>query len=378
MKQTVTLVVFLLLSVSLYAQSISLPPSGDNQKCSVTQWIGPVTVTLSYSSPDIHGPAGEDRTGHIWGELVPYGFTDPQYGTSMSAPWRAGANENSTIEFSHDVVIDGNDIKAGKYGIFLDVQKEGPWTWILSTDANNWGHYHYDPKNDAIRVKAAAKEAPFTEWLTFGFDDRKPTSAVAYLQWEKKRVDLKIEAKDVDKIYVDNIRADLQGHRMGFTNQSWMDAAQFCAERKINLDEALEWADYAISGRYIGKEDFNSLQTKAIVLEAMGKDADAESIMKKAINHPTATVQSVHQYGRTLLQNGKKDKALEVFKMNRQKHPEDKFTTYVGLARGYTAVGDKKNAIKNWEMAIKNLPEDQKANKAFYEGELQKLKSSKA
>jgi hypothetical protein len=45
-----------------------------------------------------------------------------------------------------------------------------------------------------------------------------------------------------------------------------------------------------------------------------------------------------------------------------------------GMARGYTAIGDTKNAIKNWEIAIKNLPENQKQNLSFYESELKKLK----
>jgi hypothetical protein len=375
MKDIITTVACLLISASLYAQSITLPPSGDNQKCSVTQWIGPVAVTITYNSPDVHGPQGEDRTGQIWGKLVPYGFTDPGYGTSKSAPWRAGSNENSTIKFSHDVVIGGKDVKAGIYGIFIDVQESGPWTWILSSDATNWGHYHYDPENDVVRVPSESKEAPFTEWLTYGFDDRRPTSAVAYLQWEKKRTDLKIEVKNVNDIYVEKIRGDLQGHRMGFSQQSWIDAAQFCAQNKVNLDEALEWADYAITGRFIGREDFTALQTKAMVLQAMGKESDAEAIMSKAIDHPTATVQAVHQYGRSLLQSGKPDKAMEVFLLNRKKYPNDKFTTYVGLARGYAALGDKKNAIKNWEVALKNIPEEHKPNKQFYESELQKLKS---
>ena len=68
---------------------------------------------------------------------------------------------------------------------------------------------------------------------------------------------------------------------------------------------------------------------------------------------------------------------MEIFKYNAQKHPEDKFTPNVGLARGYTAFGDKKNAIKYWELALKNLPENQKANIAFYEGEIKKLKEGK-
>ncbi len=96
--------------------------------------------------------------------------------------------------------------------------------------------------------------------------------------------------------------------------------------------------------------------------------------MDKAINHPSASVGDVHQYGRSLLNAGKKEEAMAVFQTNRKLHPGDTFTTYVGLARGYSAVGDKKNSVKYWELAIKNLPEDQKSNLAFYEGELKKVK----
>jgi hypothetical protein len=129
-----------------YSQGVTLPPNGDNQKASVTQSIGLATVTINYSSPDVHGPNGEDRAGHIWGELVHYGFIDQGFGTSKAAPWRAGANENTTITFSHDVKIGGKDLKAGTYGLFLDVEKEGAWNWIFSKNSTSWGSYFYDPK----------------------------------------------------------------------------------------------------------------------------------------------------------------------------------------------------------------------------------------
>ena len=66
----------------------------------------------------MHDPNGKDRKDHIWGELVPYGFTDQGFGSSKAAPWRAGANENTTISFSQDVKIEGKDLKAGKYALF--------------------------------------------------------------------------------------------------------------------------------------------------------------------------------------------------------------------------------------------------------------------
>ncbi|HEY5748619.1 MAG TPA: DUF2911 domain-containing protein [Chryseolinea sp.] len=373
MRKFLFLACSLCLSLPLFAQ-MALPPSGGNQKSTVTQWIGPASVSITYNSPDVHGPNGEDRKGHIWGELVHYGFIDQGYGTSKAAPWRAGSNENTTITFSNDVKIEGQPLKAGTYGVFLDVEKEGPWTWIFSNNSTSWGSYFYNAKEDALRVKTTPVDAPYTEWLTYGFDDRQQTSATAYLQWENRRIPFKIEVPNVNDIYVNKLRGQLEGTTVGFTNQPWMAAAQFCAQNKVNLEEALRWADNAISGNFIGNEDFNSLQTKAQVLQAMGKDADADVIMDKAIKQPTATVQSVHQYGRALLASGKNQKAMDVFKLNRQLHPDDTFTTYVGLARGFTAVGDKKSAIKNWELAIKNVPENQKANTPAYEAELKKLK----
>ena len=44
------------------------------------------------------------------------------------------------------------------------------------------------------------------------------------------------------------------------------------------------------------------------------------------------------------------------------------------LARGYTAVGDTRNAIANWEIAIKNRAENQTVNLPVYEQALKALK----
>lgn len=369
------LILFTLLCVysTSHAQSISLPPSGDNQKSSVTQWMGLASVTITYNSPNVTGPQGEDRKGHIWGEVVHYGFIDQGFGTSKAAPWRAGANENTTITFSHDVKVSGKDLKAGTYGLFLDVEKEGPWYWIFSSASTNWGSYFYDPKEDVLRIETQPTDAAYTEYLTFGFDDRELNSATAFLQWEHKRVPFKIEVPNGIQLYVDKIRSELHGERIGFTYQPWVEAIQFCVQHNVNLDEALTWADVAISEQFIGRENFATLQAKAQVLQALKRETEADDYMQRAIKHPTATVQDIHAFGRSLINAGKTQKALEVFKYNRQQHPDDKFTTYVGLARGYTGVGDKKNAIKNWEIAIKNLPENQKQFLPQYEAELKKL-----
>src|SRR3954469_4369292 len=108
----------------------------------------------------------------------------------------------------------------------------------------------------------------------------------------------------------------------------------------------------------------------------MGRDGESETVMDKAAALPGSTVMGIHQYGLSLLAAGKKEKAFELFKMNRRVHPDESFVTYVGLARGYTALGDKKNAIANWEIALRNIPESKKPNLPVYEKALRALKTT--
>ena len=279
---------------------LAIPPNGNNERAEVSQWIGLVKVTIDYHSPNVHGGSGADRTGHIWGELVPYGFNDEGFGPSHASPWRVGANETTTISISHDLKVEGKDLKAGMYGLFLDVEKSGPWTWIFSKAAKGWGSYQYDPKDDVLRVAVDPVDAPYTEFMTFGFDERRPASTVAYLQWEKKRVSLKIEVPNVNQLYVDQMREDLLSWP-GFNYQNWQTAAQFCADNKINLEEALVWAEKAIHepfrGATIGAEDFSTLSTKAAVLDAMGRNAEADSVMDNALTLPNTTMFNIQRTG---------------------------------------------------------------------------------
>ncbi len=371
MKRLITVFAMLAFASFGFAQSWASPPRGNNQKAKVTQNIGPVEISIAYSSPHVG-----DRTGHIWGELVPYGFQD-QGGGFNPMPWRAGANENTVIKFSHDIKVEGKDLKAGTYALFLVPAKEGPWTWIFSNNSTSWGSFFYDQKEDALRVEVTPIDAPFTDYLLYGFDDRTPNYATAYLQWEKKRIPLKVEVPNANEIYLSMIRNQLRSP-VGFDYRNYSQAANFCAQNKINLEEALKWADRAINPLMGGKEEMTTFQAKAAVLRASGKDEDADALMNKAIKLPSTSVAEIHQYGRGLLNAGKKEKAMEIFKYNAQKNlATDKFTPNVGLARGYTAMGDTKNAIKYWEEAIKNIPENQKGFIKTYQGELDKLKAGK-
>jgi hypothetical protein len=363
-------------AITSLAQTITLtsPPNGNNQQSSVSQWIGLASVTITYHGPDVHSPKGEDRKGHIWGELVPYGLKDPEYGTSVASPWRAGSNEITTVTVSHDVKINGKDLKAGTYGLMLQVEKDKPWTWIFSKNSTSWGVYYYTPEEDVLRVEAKPEDCAYTEWLTYGFDDRQLLSANAYLQWENKQISFKVEVPNGMQLYVDAMKAELTSYA-GFNSANWLKCARFCLTNKINLEEALNWVNISMNNdRFNGQKSFGAMKTKADILSQLYRVADADAVMKEALGIE-ATMQEVHDYGKSLLDANRNEKALEIFKLNRQKHINDKFTTFVGLARGYTAVGNKKEAIRNWEIALKNIPENQKANKVVFEEELKKLKS---
>jgi hypothetical protein len=156
-------------------------------KASVMQRLGTDTdITIEYSRPGVKGRK-------IWGGLVPYGLAPGnKYSDNKPFPWRAGANENTTIEFNKDVLIEGKPLPAGKYGIHM-IPGEKEWVIIFSKNNSAWGSFAYKQEEDALRVTVTPLKAPFQEWLEYGFDDLAGTSATAYLHWEELKVPFKIK-----------------------------------------------------------------------------------------------------------------------------------------------------------------------------------------
>lgn len=345
---------------------LTLPPSGDNQKSSVTQFIGSVAkVTIDYGSPGVR-----QREGKIWGQLVPWGLAPNNFGSAKEMPWRAGANENTTFEFSHDVLIQGKPLAAGKYGFHVIPQESGPWTLIFSKNSTAWGSFFFNPAEDALRVTATPESTSFHEWLTYEFVDRQPGAATVALIWENLKLPIVIEVKDLNGLYVAQLRKELQ-NSPGFTWQSWVNASAFCVQANTNLEEALIWADNAISTPFIGQENFTTLSNKAQVLLKLGRAPESTEIMDKAIKHPTAAAFQIHAYGRQLLAGGMKEKALEVFKFNFEKE-KGGWPTHVGMARGLSAVGQYDKALEHAKKALEQAPDQ--INKDSMTQAVEKLK----
>ncbi len=355
------------LLVSLVAWSqMTLPPSGNNQRSEVSQYLGLVKVTIIYNSPDVAGR-------EIWGKLVPYGLTNLNFGKSTEqnpSPWRAGSNENTTISFSQDVEVEGKPLKAGTYGLHMIPGPED-WTVIFSTNSGGWGSFFYTPTEDALRITVKSAPCESNEFLTYEFTDRLQNSASARLKWEKLSVPFKISVPNGDDLYVKKIREEFTGQK-GFGWQNAVGAVNMCATKKINLDEALAW----IQG-YIDRniKYFPIYNSKANVLAAMSKQADADAVMKEAINLPDATAGQIVNYGRTLITQKREKDALPVFELAFKRFPTVA-TAMVGMSRGYSANGDNKKALKFMQDALK--AETVAANKKTIEDMVKKLEKGEA
>ena len=366
MKKTVLLYLLVCLVAISYSQiPLTVSPSGGNKKAINAEQIGLTKVVISYDRPGVKG-----REGKIWGQLIPVGFTGQGFGNSKAAPWRAGANENTTFDFSTDVKIEGQALPAGKYGFFI-AYDPNECTLIFSHNSTSWGSFYYNDKEDALRVKVKpAVLDRSVEWLKYEFLNETENSATVALSWEKLMIPFKIEV-DYVKTQIESFRNELRTDR-GFIWQSWQQAAQWCLDRNVNLNEALLWADSASSGTFGGDRSFQAASTKAQILEKLGRKDEAAIVMKNAL--PNASMFEMHGYGRSLINQKKPKEALEVFKSNFDKNP-NQFTTLMGLVRGYSANGDYKNALKYATQALPLAPDTN--NKNNVTTMIEKLKTGK-
>ncbi len=315
---------------------ITFPPGGTNRKASVSQLIGITDVRIDYDRPIVNG-----REGKIWGELVHYGFADLHYGTSKAAPWRAGANENTTFTFSTDVMIEGKQLKAGKYGFFIAMGPEKA-TIIFSNVSTAWGSFYYDSKDDALRVEVpVVKLDTSIERLMYVFSDETDDAAVVSLQWERVKVPFTISV-DLEKEMIAAFRREFNS---GIFYRYWQNmqmAANYCLSHNINIDEAIGWAERSIN-TYFGEKNFLTLSTYAGLLEKKGMKGKADSVMRQA--YPLATTLQLYSYGRGLENQKRNQEAISVYKMSYERNKEDLYSL-LAITRGHSLQGNDKEALK--------------------------------
>lgn len=328
------------------SQGITIPRT-PSPAAEVTQTLGISTVTVNYSRPSVNGRV-------IWGGVVPYGWNVQGFGSGSEAPWRAGANENTTIRFSHPANVEGKTVPAGTYGLFFVINPDNTAEVILSKDYRSWGSFWYDAKHDQLRAPVPLRDIGHTELLTYDFINTTKNAGELVLNWERKQIPVKIEFA-VDEIVMANAAEELKGP-VGFGWQGYASAANYALQNNINPAQALQWIDQAITQN----RNFVTLNVKSGLLKKMGRQADADKLMTEAV--AMATEAELNTFGYQLLAEGQVDKAIEMLKLNTERHPRSA-NTWDSLGEALFTKGDKKNAITNFKRSLSlNPPANVKAN----------------
>jgi Protein of unknown function (DUF2911) len=309
--------------ISLPAQTLLTLPE-DSQRAVAMQRVGLTDITITYHRPLVNGRK-------IWGGLVPYGQV-----------WRAGANENTTIQFSDAVTVEGQPLAKGIYGLHM-IPGTDAWTVVFSKAAGDWGSFAYNQKDDALRVTIKPQATEAHEALTYDFEDLKGDSVAATLRWEKVAAPFRIVA-DLKQGAVDNLRAQLRGGSQYFW-EGPAEAADYCLQSKTDLDQGLKWAEQSIQA----EDRFENEMTKSQLLAALNRAPEAAKAHDRAmeIGNPP----QLYQFARRLqIQEKKQDEAMAVFRIIVKRAP-DGLAGHMAQGRLYSAAGNFEGALKEVKTA---------------------------
>lgn len=336
MKSTrLTLLLLTLFTSELFAQDPVLY-SRPSQLAKVFQRVGTTDIEVVY-----HAPLAKDRK--IFGGIVPY---DEKI-NGKDHPWRAGANENTTISFTHDVIINGQALSAGTYGLHIFVS-EKEWRLAFSKRYEDWGSFTYSAEEDALRVKVKPDVAPMQNWLSYQFSNPEPDNVTLSLHWETAKVSFRIST-NVDK----NRLSDLEKIEEKNANHLYMMASII-----INLDSTkMEEAFDLINKSLALEQKLGNRLFKSELLLKNGDKREAKKLKEEAI--ASATANELFSYAMKL--NNEKDLkgSMRILKLNLEKNPDHWFS-HLGFANYYMTRDEYGSAIPYFEEALKLAPEQGK------------------
>jgi hypothetical protein len=221
MKKVVLLIALLLSSLTFQSQILTPQPS---PKCVLNQMVGLTDVEIEYSRPGLKGR-------NIFGDLVPFGKV-----------WRTGANSNTTISFSEDVIIDGKTLKKGKYALFT-LPKVESWEVIFYSKTDNWGTPEdWNEADVALRASVVPQMLnKNVENLTIDINNLDNNYGYLNISWEKTFVSLKFEVP-TQKMAMASIEKIMAGPSAG----DYFSAAQFYLQSNGDMNKALSYVNKAL------------------------------------------------------------------------------------------------------------------------------------
>ena len=252
MKKLLLLTIFVLaMSLSSFAQ-LAPPPESARQE--VSQMVGDTKISIAYHRPNVKGRK-------IWGGLVPYGEV-----------WRTGANNATVFEITNDVTVNGQKLAKGKYSLHT-IPGETEWTIIFNKNAEQWGSFRYEMKDDVLRVTAKPATAEFHETMSLEIENVVKNVAEVHIRWDKIAVPFTVDVGDVSGRLLTDVRRRMVSEPVQMAN--------YVLNQKMtaNYAEALGWLDGSIKIR----ETFGNLQTKARILAETGNYKEAITVGEKAV-----------------------------------------------------------------------------------------------
>lgn len=249
MKKLVLAALSFALLTPAMAQELPQP----SPAATVIQRVGVTDVTVVYSRP---GKKGRE----IFGGLVPY-----------NTLWRTGANANTTVEFSTDVVIGDAQVKAGTYSLFT-IPGEDSWEVILNTNTKLWGVDGYSEEEDVMRMNVPTVKVNTVESFSISFDMVTPNGAHMVLAWDDKAVHVPITV-DSQKQAIANIEKALKDPEN--KENMWRvyrNAANYYFQNKLNLADAEKYIAKSIA---LNPDSWYSYWLQGSIYAEAGKKKEA-------------------------------------------------------------------------------------------------------
>jgi len=348
MQQLFPVFLILLFGASLQAQSnpfhtLNMPVA--STPVTETQKVGVTYITIDYHSPVLQGR-------DVWNDerVVPKNG-DPY-------PWRAGANMNTTMAFSTDVLINGEPLPAGKYGFHIIPKGDNQYTLLFAHANHQWGSYYLDIARDVtLQVSVAGRECPLSENLDYEFEHREEGQVDIALHWGTKSIPFTVSV-DLNETVVSSLRQELRGVNT-YHWQAWNDAARWCYEHDTNLEEALEWVNHSINGGFGGfaaDKNASNLMTKILIADKLGREAVYDETIREMVEldiHP-GEANSVSQY---LLRIGKLDEAIELL-TNTLAENEEAWYLYLNRATAYYGQKNQQKMKADLAKAKETVPDN--------------------
>lgn len=210
--------------IANYAIEAQVKTPQASPKSTTTQVVGLTNVEIVYSRPSAKGR-------DVFNNLVPFGKL-----------WRTGANENTTITFSDDVVIDGKTLPKGKYALYTTPRADN-WEIVFYSDTNNWGNPEtWDETKVALRTNAKPEMlGRNVESLTIGINNLDHNYAYLEISWEKTLVAIKFEVP-TQKTAMASIDKALAGPTAG----DYYASAQYLFQSNGDTSKALIYSNKAL------------------------------------------------------------------------------------------------------------------------------------